>query len=61
MKEHGIREGDRVNVYFENVEYEFNVLVRYTPADTGDCFTVEREDGTQVAIQSYSKMVKVSQ
>jgi hypothetical protein len=59
MSRDGILEGDRVNVHFEYVDSEFNVLIKHKPTATGDCFYVERKDGTQVAIQNYSKMVKL--
>lgn len=50
--------GDIVDVHFENVEYEFNVRVLGKPQATGDCWNFMREDGTDVYVQTFSKIVK---
>ena len=50
--------GDIVDVYFENVECEFYVEVLSKPQATGDCWGFKREDGTEVNVQSFSKIVK---
>lgn len=54
-----IRVGDTVNVYFEHVDAEHNVIVLYLPQATGDSWQVERTDGTIVAINSFAKMEQV--
>ena len=53
-----IEEGDIVDVYFEHIEGEFNVKVLYTPCVTGDSWRFQREDGTVVCVNSFSKMVR---
>ena len=54
-----IKIGDFVNVYFNGIEHEFSVQVLYTPFATGDVWSVKRQDGTIVDIQSFCKMVKL--
>jgi len=54
-----IKEGDWVQVFWENVEPEYPVEVLYMPVATGDSWHLRREDGTLVYVNSFSKMVKV--
>ncbi len=60
MGEKKISEGDTVDIHWENLMAEFGVKILYTPCQTGDSFTAEREDGTILNVQNYCKMVKVS-
>ena len=53
-----IKEGDIVDVYFEYVGCELEVKVLSVPRATGDCWHLEREDGTLVYVNSFSRMVK---
>jgi hypothetical protein len=53
-----IKEGDVVDVYWENVECEFDCKVLYLPQDVGDCWHLERPDGTRIAVQMFAKMVR---
>lgn len=55
-----IKETNRVNVYFDHVEAEFNVKVMYKPQQLGDVWIVQRDDGTEVTIQTFAKMEKLS-
>lgn len=55
-----IKEGDIVDIHFEQIASEFSVEVIYMPNATGDCFKLKREDGTLVNVQNYSKMVKIN-
>ena len=54
-----IKKGDTVDIHWETLMGEFGVKILYTPCQTGDCFTAEREDGTILNVQNYCKMVKV--
>ena len=54
-----IETGDIVNVYFDYANPEWGVTITYRPVATGDCWYVEREDGTIVAIQNFAKMEQV--
>lgn len=54
-----IKEGDFVDIHWENLLAEFEVEILYTPCATGDAFRVKREDGTILNVQNYCKMVKV--
>lgn len=49
-----IKEGDIVDVYFENCPCEYGVLVLYTPCATGDSFHLKRKDG----VQTFTKIVR---
>ena len=51
--------GDRVNVFFDRVDGEFNALVLGYPAGPGDCWRLKRLDDTVVQVQTYAKMVRV--
>ena len=53
-----IEEGDIVDVYSEHTEGEFDVKVLYMPCATGDSWQFQREDGTAVCVNSFSKMVR---
>jgi len=48
--------GDKVNIFFDYAHPEWNVTINYRPVATGDCWYVEREDGTIVAVQTFAKM-----
>lgn len=54
-----IEAGDIVDVYFEYTEPELHVTVLYTPQATGDAFSLRRDDGTIVGVQTYTKMVRL--
>lgn len=58
MADNKIDVGDRVDVYFAHINGESDVRVLHIPSATGDCFILERTDGTIVNVQMYSKMVK---
>lgn len=51
--------GDRVDVHFENVESERNVTILSKPCSDGDSWILQRDDGTQVYVQRFAKMVQV--
>lgn len=52
-----MKRGDRVDIYFENIEHELDVEICNTPNELGTEYCVKRNDGTLVMIQHYSKMV----
>lgn len=56
-----IKEGDLVNIYWENLTTEFNVVVLYTPSATGDSWHLRREDGTIIYVNSFSMMEKIGE
>ena len=58
MGEINIKEGDKVDIYWEYVGYERNLEVIYIPVATGDCWHLLRPDGTIVYVGIFSKMVK---
>lgn len=51
-----IKEGDKVNIYWENVTAEFNVTVKYIPCQTGDSWIFERKNGTIFYVNTFAKM-----
>ena len=51
-----IQEGDRVNVFFERVEAEYDAEVIGIPCATGDSWKLKRRDGNIVYVQNFSKM-----
>lgn len=54
-----IKETNKVDVFFENVDAEFNVTVKYKPqVGEQSYWLVQREDGTEVLLQNFTKMVK---
>ena len=53
-----IQKGSIIDVYFENIEYEYGLEVLYMPQSDGDYFICKRKDGTQVNIQHFCKMVE---
>ena len=54
-------EGDRANFYFyPSTLDEYDVKILYKPCATGDCWRIQRKDGTVVIIQTFIKAVKVS-
>jgi hypothetical protein len=53
-----IKEGDYVNIFFDTTECEYGVKVLYTPVATGDCFHLERDDGTLIYVMCFTKMVR---
>jgi hypothetical protein len=58
MEETMINVGDRVTVYFERVEAEYNAEVVAVPQKgTYGAWELKRLDGTPVYIQQYSKMI----
>lgn len=54
-----IKEGDKVNVYFDRCDAEFDCEVVYTPAAPGDVFHLKRSDGTPIIVMVFSKMEKI--
>jgi len=52
-----INVGDRVTVYFERVEAEYNVEIVRIPLRPHDSWELKRLDGVTVYVQQYSKMV----
>lgn len=56
-----LKEGDIVDVYFDYNEAEFNVKVLYTPIATGDCFHLERPNGTLIYVMNFTKMVRTQE
>jgi len=59
MELRGINVSDRVNIYFEHVDAEHSVTILGKPQDTGDCWKLQRRDGTQINVMNFSKMVRV--
>lgn len=53
-----IDEGNIVDIYWENIQYEMRVTVIYRPVATGDSWIVKRDDGTIVYVNGFCKMVK---
>lgn len=53
-----INVGDRVTIYFERVEAEYNVEVVRVPVRPHDPWELKRMDGVVVYVQTYSKMVR---
>lgn len=54
-----IKIGDRVNVYWDNIDAEINVRVIHLPYSAGDSWRLERLDNTIVYVQIFGKMVKL--
>lgn len=54
-----IEKGDRVNVFFDRGEPEYNVQVMEFPAGFGDSWQLVRLDGTVVYVQTFTKMVRI--
>ena len=54
-----IEQGDTVNVYFTSSSSEFRVTVKYVPCATGDCWRLERRNGTPLNAMQFEKMEKV--
>ncbi len=57
MKEY-ITLGDRVNVYWENVNAEFNVELTGLPQNVGATYIFKRKDGTVFESIIFCKMEK---
>jgi len=61
MNRDEIREGDNVNVYFENVPWLKNLRVNHIPCATGDCWHLENTETHQVyyvMLFAYMELVK---
>jgi len=55
-----IKEGDRVNVYFDSVPWLKNMKVRHIPVATGDCWHLEQFDSGQTFyVMLFSYMEKI--
>jgi len=50
--------GDIVDIFWENVQAEFEVKILHKPCATGDSWVLERTDGTEILVNSFSKMIK---
>lgn len=50
--------GDRVTVYFERVEAEYNCEIVRIPVRPHDSWELKRLDGTVVYVQNYAKMIR---
>jgi len=55
-----IKPGNRVIVYFERVEAEYNVEVVCVPQRPYEAWELKRTNGETVYVQQYSKMVKMN-
>lgn len=53
-----IKPGDRVTIYFERVEAEYNVEVVTVPQKSHEAWELKKLDGTIVYVQQYSKMIR---
>jgi hypothetical protein len=54
-----IKKGDKVNVYWEHINAEFDLEVLHTPQDVGDYWTLKRKDGTIINVVLYSMMEQI--
>ncbi len=50
--------GDRVDIFFQTLEPEFDVEVLDTPAATGDCWKLKRQTGIIVYVQQFDRMIR---
>ena len=50
------KKGDLVNVHFTTSDSLFRCRVLYTPADVGDCWTLEDEDGGEHSVILFERM-----
>jgi len=53
-----INVGDLVDVFFEHVRPEEDMVVLHKPTSTGDSWRLSRGCGTVVLVNHFSKMVK---
>jgi len=51
--------GDRVNIYWENVESEHELEVLHIPVATGDSWILKDTFGRIIYVNSFSKMVRI--
>ena len=56
-----IEVGDTVDVFFDSVPWEYDLIVEGKPCATGDCWKLVRQDGTPINVIAFAKMVKVEQ
>jgi len=54
-----INQGDRVNIYFENIQCLLNVEILFIPCATGDSWIVKDELGNISYISFFSRMDKL--
>jgi len=55
-----IQIGDKVNVFFENIDAEFDLEVLHIPVATGDSWHLRTENGTLIYVNMFSKMIKIN-
>ena len=56
-----IKSGSRVNIYWERVQAEFNVVVASVPNNPDSPWIFRRDDGKEVIVSSFSKIEEVDQ
>lgn len=61
IADRSIKEGDRVNVFWEYVPGIWDAEVIYRPAATGDSWYLKTKEGQVVAVQIFCKMEKIEQ
>jgi len=60
MDKNNINVGDEVAVHFEHVTSEYSLEVLSLPYETGQPWRLKRRNGDVIYIQSFSKMIRLS-
>jgi len=60
MNENNIEVGDVVDVFFTFAPTEHDLILIYAPLNSGEYWTLKREDGTVINVMTFEKMVRCS-